>query len=362
MNPLVGVLIEPFTYLGIKEGDTGREHLPYYDKGGEIYGIKPCFFRLSDIDFASGEVFAYIIENAVYKRRRLPIPRVIHNRILLKGKRDRERMRKLSGMGTIIFNSHNRFSKWSMHKLLESNDALRPYLPKTYKATSQSIRMMMQRYEHLIVKPENGSVGKGILKLDRVGPLWQASYPIPKGEHGQKWTQELYQSTLPSAIATRLNRHSYIVQERIPLAKYNDAPFDLRVSVQRNILGEWQVTGMVAKVASKGHFLTNVARGGKTYTLEQILQQHPTLELHQVRNSVESLSLKIAHFIGRKLPFMADLGLDIGITEDGYPYFIECNARDLRITFRNATMNEEWEATHTTPMGYAAYILKRTLM
>ncbi|WP_376768681.1 YheC/YheD family protein [Paenibacillus foliorum] len=47
----------------------------------------------------------------------------------------------------------------------------------------------------------------------------------------------------------------------MPLATYEGRPFDLRISVQRDASGEWQLTGIVAKIASKKTLLTNIAQG-----------------------------------------------------------------------------------------------------
>lgn len=358
--PFVGVLIEAFTYSGIKNGDTGREHLPFYEEAGEQFGLRPCFFRLADVEVKRGEVVAYVNVQGQYKKKRLPIPKVIHNRILLKNRRERKQFNKLKNSGVIIFNGINRFSKGKMNQYLEQNEAIRPHIPKTYKATVKSIHKMMKRYDQLILKPVKGSVGKGILKLEREGEEWRLTYPVPHGERGLRWMSETFTDTLPAHLIKISDHGSYIIQEKIPLAQYEGSPFDLRVSVQRNSVGDWQITGIVAKVARKGHFLTNVARGGTTYTLEEVLQGHPTLELEQVKTSVEQLSLAIAKYIGKRFTSMADLGLDIGITDQGMPYFIECNGRDLRFSFRNANMMEEWASTHKTPIEYAAYLLRRS--
>ncbi len=355
----VGVMIESFTFSGIKNGDTGREHLPFYEEAGEMYGLKPCFFRLADVEVGQGEVVAYVNEEGFYRRKRLPIPKVIHNRILLKTRRDRKQFNQLKKSGAIIFNSINRFSKGKMNQLLEQNESIRPHIPKTHAASIKSIQRMMQQYNHLIIKPVNGSVGKGILKLEREGTHWKLTYPVPHGERGQRWESVTFAAEMPRQLKMICSRHSHIVQEKIPLARYEESPFDMRVSVQRNHDGKWQVTGIVAKVASKGHFLTNVARGGSTYSLEKILHDHPSLSVSQVKKNVEKLSLDIAKYLGKRFTYIADLGLDIGITDQGKAYFIECNGRDLRITFRNANMMEKWAATHTTPIGYAAYLLKR---
>lgn len=358
-KPLIGILIEPFTFEGIRTGDTGREHLEFYEKAGEMYGLIPCYFRLQDVDAKHKRVRAYRKANGKYVLKTLPLPPIIHNRILIKGKKNRERWHRLKATDCIIFNRHNRFRKWTMHQLLYQNKAIRPHLPETHLATVRTVQDMMQKYKQLIIKPNNGSIGSGILKLNRIGENWQLTYPAVKRNGRIKWTVELFQRELPKHFVELLNRRNYLVQERIPLATFGGAPFDFRVSVQKNAQGEWQVTGIVGKVARKGHFLTNVARGGTTYTLEEILQHHPTLTVSQVCENVSRLALLVAQHIDQNIPRMADLGLDIGVTEEGKPYFIELNGRDLRITFRNANMVREWEETHTTPIGYAAYLLKK---
>jgi hypothetical protein len=128
--------------------------------------------------------------------------------------------------------------------------------------------------------------------------------------------------------------------------------------VQRDAVGEWQITGIVAKVASKKSFLTNVAQGGKVHRLERILEsEYSHLEEQEVLNSISEFSLRVACHLGNNLPHMADLGLDVGITLDGFPMFIECNGKDQRYSFREADMRDEWKATYYNPMAYAKYLL-----
>lgn len=139
---------------------------------------------------------------------------------------------------------------------------------------------------------------------------------------------------------------------------FRGQPFDLRVSVQRGAMGQWQVTGIVAKVASKRCFLTNVAQGGTVYRLEPILiAEYPHLQPKAVIKGIEQFSLQVAEHLGNHLPHMADLGLDVGITIEGFPMLIECNGKDQRYSFREAGMLQEWKATYDNPMAYARYLL-----
>ncbi len=73
-------------------------------------------------------------------------------------------------------------------------------------------------------------------------------------------------------------------------------------------------------------------------------------------HSIEDFAIKAVTELNKNLPYLADVGLDIGLTTEGFPMFIECNGRDLRITFGKANMNEVWKATYTTPISYARYL------
>jgi glutathione synthase/RimK-type ligase-like ATP-grasp enzyme len=352
----VGILLEPHTFQRIPIGKTGIEHLPFYEEGGRIYNLIPCYFRLQDIQSGKSNLVAYVKGLKGYEKQKLPMPQVIHNRTL---KGSRRGLYHLVRKGTKIFNLHTRYGKWRIHRILATNDKLIPFLPKTAIASEHSLKQMMKQFDQLIIKPSNGSIGKGIMKLERTGGKWILRYPIAKGKHGQSWQNVSFRNEIPKVLIERIRKNTYLIQERIPLSTFKGNPFDFRVSVQRNANGMWQISGIVAKVAARGHFLTNVARGGKTYPLEILLANHPVHNAQSVKSKLSSLALSIADYLGKKLPHLADLGLDLGITDKGKPYFIECNARDLRYSFRNANMMKEWKETHITPIGYARFLLDK---
>ena len=100
------------------------------------------------------------------------------------------------------------------------------------------------------------------------------------------------------------------------------------------------------KGSKKGRFLTNVAKGGTCFPLDVVMKDLTHLDFKKVTKEIELFSIKVAKQLEKEISGVADIGLDIGITNEGYPMFIECNGRDLRITFRNANLLEEWKATH----------------
>ncbi|MHA7748742.1 MULTISPECIES: YheC/YheD family protein [Paenibacillus] len=58
------------------------------------------------------------------------------------------------------------------------------------------------------------------------------------------------------------------------------------------------------------------------------------------------------------MPHTADLGLDIGVDQNGGIKFIEVNGRDQRYSFRKAKMHTTFYKTYETPLKYAKFLLK----
>lgn len=351
-RPAVGILLNDRTFRGIARGRADHEAIHLYEQAAESLDCQICFFRLKDISLREMTVKALIplrSDSRCYAARTIPLPPVIHNRAIHLKRTAERKIARLQARGIFIFNRHTRYSKWFIHRLLMQNEGLRRHLPETRLATVSSIRAMMTRHDSLILKPARGSIGRGIMLLEQAGRSWRLVYP---DRARRAWRTAVFRAALPAALRAALRRRTYLVQERIPLATYMQRPFDLRVSVQRDGSGEWQVTGIVGKAAPARRFLTNVAQGGTVYALEHLLHGHPALDPLAVRQSVSLLALEIASHLGRQLPNLADLGLDIGITEQGFPMFIECNCRDLRYSFQEGGLMNEWARVYYQPISY----------
>lgn len=354
----VGVLLNSRLYKGIPAGRTGHEALINYVAAADAHDVIPCFVRLKDLRPGAKKTTAYVWRGTRFVKKTVPMPAVVHNRAIFKKKRQNDKIAKLAKRGICIYNGRNRYGKGLIHQLLMEDVPLRIHLPETLEATPINIRAMMKRHDELIVKPNSGSIGQGVMMLK-------------KNERGD-WQLEAAGSTtkpvvepvdlakpLPKRLRERIYARRYLVQQRLPLATYDGRPFDIRVSVQRDKTGNWQITGMIGKVAARESYLTNVAKGGMVMPVEQLLAKFPSLDPDEVRAGISDFGLRVAAQLSRKLPRMADLGLDVGITEAGFPMFIECNGRDLRYSFLKGGLVREWINTYGNPLGYGAYLLEK---
>ena len=115
---------------------------------------------------------------------------------------------------------------------------------------------------------------------------------------------------------------------------------------------------MFAKAAPVHTFVTNIAQGGKVMTVAGALGlAELSTELFQLQARITMVALRIAHTLASNLPHLADLGLDLGVTQNGGIYFIECNGRDQRYGFRKAGMQEHWQMTYNKPMAYGRLLV-----
>lgn len=360
-SPYVGILVNNNLHRKISSGASDYENIELYVKAGKKYGVTPCFFRLCDLRTGQSTVKAYVKIKNGYVRKNVPAPSVIHNRAFCSSKSQIRQLSSFLRNGRLLFNRRNRYGKLHIHRLLWQDANLRPHMPTTNRATAASILRMMRQYDSLIIKPNSSSVGRGIMHIVRTQAGWKLTYPVSFSSLKQKWRSvEWKGGDLHPVLQKRIRSAFYIVQQCLPLATFKGSPFDLRVSVQRTADGLWNVTGIVAKVAPKHTFVTNVAQGGKTYPLRTILEkEYAKLDANDIEKGIIKLSMRIASQLSKRLPYMADLGLDVGITTDGHPMFIECNGRDQRYSFREAGMMDVWTATYDNPMGYAKYLLDR---
>ncbi|MFS0872912.1 YheC/YheD family protein [Paenibacillus xylanilyticus] len=355
----IGIMFDSRMYRGIPAGRTGQESLANYEQAAAFYGLIPCFLRLEDVDPDTKTCLAYVKKEGVYVRQKMLLPSVIHNRALQLRRTEQHQVTKLLLQGIQVYNVRNRYRKDHIHDMLHQDPVLKKHLPHAAKATLESLVYMMEHYNDLIIKPCSGSIGHGIMRLYKRDGDWRLTCQTKASRKG--WaTFRLSRGQLPSATLRRIFRHAYLIEERIPLVRYEGRPVDLRVSVQRGMDGLWGITGMFAKAAPAHTFVTNIAQGGKVMTMAEAFDEDELgLSIPEIEARISSVGLRIARTLASSLPHLADLGLDLGIARNGQIYFIECNGRDQRYGFRKAGMPEHWKASYREPMAYGRLLMEQ---
>ncbi|MDT2276481.1 hypothetical protein P7H20_18940 [Paenibacillus larvae] len=146
--------------------------------------------------------------------------------------------------------------KMVKHNTLSKRAELRPYLHELHWYTAQRALLMLDSHSSIFIKPDRGSGGSGIVKINKKGG---GTYQIRIGHKRKKVGL--------SSLRRFLNGYqnppkTYVVQRGIELARYKGNVFDVRVYLQKPV-SEWEVSGLVARVAPGKATLPTIIKEGK---------------------------------------------------------------------------------------------------
>jgi glutathione synthase/RimK-type ligase-like ATP-grasp enzyme len=363
-GPVVGILTEGSILEDHKKGHSTREAFNCYAEAGNKIAGLVYVFSLNKIDLDNKRILGYVplINKSMvmaWQEQWLPIPDAIHNRIKISpsdsGYKKIEEITKLLPNIKII-NRTTKIYKWTIQKILEKDRAAKKYLPKTllFKGIN-TLTKMLQEFSSIYLKPVGRSLGLGIIKLTKEGV---DEYTAKYRKSGKLHSVSGSLTDILPKLRTLMGKRTYIVQEGIPLATYNGNIFDLRVSVQKDETGTWSLSRWKVRVAAPNSIVTNISAGGSGAHIEQVLNSVFKEKAHETMNEIEIASLAICRAIDNKISGIGDIGLDIGITNNGKIYFIEANFRELRLNGGSAEDPENWKSTFKKPIYYLNYLYK----
>lgn len=346
----VGIMLDwGIIQKGIR-GDKSYERLPYYVEIGKELGLEPVFFHPRHVLAGEGRVQGYFWNGGRLIPRLVHVPRVIHNRVLTGDMRSRGVISRLSKKKK-VFNGLVVRDKRKVHQMLWKNQLIRAYLPNTEPYSGQALQQFLDTYKVIYVKPAIGSVGIGVARIEKMGSEYHFI--------SSKMRKILTRPRLLQVVRKWVGNKRFLIQQGIPLARFEGKTYDIRVSVQKNGEREWTVSGMVAKVANQKNKLSNLSRGGRAYPLNTVMQKAFTPEEQvQIFRRIEEAAIDIARTYGRHFPSLADLGMDMGIDQNGHPFLIEVNVRDQRYSFFKAGERGMFKQTYRHPLEYARTLIR----
>lgn len=223
-------------------------------------------------------------------------------------------------------------SKWAKTKAVIPNRKLAKYIPETRKLNRDSLKGMLDRHGMVYVKPNSGTYGIGVMRVERLAGEGGASYRCHIGTkiHTCSQYDDLYRH-----IAGLTRKRLYLVQKGIHLLKYKKRRFDLRVMVQKTPTGKWQTTGLIGRVAAPGKIVTNVHNGGKLKPVEVLLQGHAgSAEKSRLTSGLRRLGTSVARQLRSKYRGLKEIGLDVALDQKLHPWILEINTAPDPYIFR----------------------------
>ncbi|NEN81506.1 YheC/YheD family protein [Paenibacillus elgii] len=282
-------------------------------------------------------------------------------RKLYKPFRDMRRRKDL-----FVYANHKFTYKWKAMKLFADSDKLKRWIPKTLLYSPQALDQMIENYDLVYVKPGNGTGGHSVLKIKKTG----GGYLL----QGRKRSGRIVVTPVMTkqGVIHRINRWvqtekirsgSFMVQQGLDLQLIPRRHVDVRLLIQKNEIGNWEVTGKVLRVGAKNSPTTNLIYGdGKALVFQTFIKSRFGLrKAKEIELECEELAHRLMEVVEERFGSMVEFGLDVGIDVNGQVWLIEANPKPSHEGFIKSKEMATYRKSIRRPIQYAMHVANQHL-
>ncbi len=303
---------------------------------GRRLGAVVQVFGPEGVNWRRHAVTGYVLRpgGATWRLARLPFPDVVYNRIPTRSAERRPQARLVcrrlqAVLGRRFFNP-GFLDKWQVYRLLGRQPDTARYVPITVPYRGWRVAQMLKRHPAVYLKPPGGSLGLGIIRVDRTDGRFRIRQQRRPGRIRSLAARD--PAGLRRLLRSLVGRRRYLLQQGVDLATFEGRSFDVRALAQKDGRGQWTVTGMAARVARRGGIATHVPNGGTREPVPRVLREgfgpeearRILVELEQVARTVAAA---VETGCGRAL---GELSLDLAVDRRGRVWVLEANAKPFR--------------------------------
>lgn len=329
LGPLLGILIDTWpTDQQQQKFGVMSKFLEECAQAGKNYGILVAILLPQTLNTHQKQIEGWTYQKNQWIKTILPLPDVIYNRITSRKIESRkENQEKLNILRTYykipIFNE-TFLNKLEVHHLLAKDPHLHSVLPATVPFHKQHLIKMLKTYPILYLKPTNGSLGKGIVRLVKTPK--KIYYQSAKTGGTITLTFRSVAECV-KVVAARIGKQPYLIQQGLNLATFTGRQLDFRVLAQKNRLGKWANTSTVARIANDKHIVSNLARGGMIRRAVDVLQEIQLVHKPSLQELKKTALLIAQSFDKLADGHFAELGIDLALDKRGKIWLIELNSK-----------------------------------
>jgi len=224
-------------------------------------------------------------------------------------------------------------SKWKKTAVLLQTKEIASYVPNTKRLTRSSLETMLHEYGMVYVKPDVGTFGQGVMRVERKTGTSGELYRYQSGTKARDFARfdDLFRSLLQ-----RTRGRSYLVQKGIQLLKHNGRRFDIRVMVQHDPHKNWETTALIGRVAAPRKVVTNYHSGGTPMPVETLLAPHlGRVNRHLLIQEMRTMGKQVAKRLQASFSGIREIGIDVGIDHTFRPWIFEVNTKPDPYIFRH---------------------------
>ncbi|HOB34604.1 MAG: hypothetical protein GX090_00310 [Firmicutes bacterium] len=284
------------------------------EKDADALGIDVLVFSPRDVHWPARRADGYLYSRGRWTKTRCPLPGAVYNRIYTARDQAAARLEEVLGRKA-VFNRVTWFDKWEVYSILRDS-GVAPALPETMPFSPACAGQMLAKHGKVIIKPRRGQFGKDICRIEAT----DSGYSLFKDLSIPKLTEPDAKKLL-AAAGPLFAEKPFILQQFIPFARHTGRIFDVRLYVQKDARGNWQVTGGFCRVAVAGSYITN--QSSELVGIGEMLARG-AIEDRQLK-AMQRLGLAAAAALEKRLGHLGEVCVDFCVDTGGSVWIIEVN-------------------------------------
>ncbi|WP_409341497.1 YheC/YheD family protein [Paenibacillus sp. MBLB4367] len=321
-------------------------HQRYHNLDLKLYAFTPA-----DIRWKKQRIIGLSLIKGIWKRRSFPFPHVVYNRCFNKKSITIQRLEEAIGKNK-CFNNVNFFNKWNLYNQLNQS-TISPYVPDTFLYNEGIVSDLLEKYKLLFIKPSYGFRGKSVYRVERTdnGEVHISLHSLAPRYIFRK--NESFQEKLGELLG--LKKKKYMVQQGIRMSQLDRQYFDIRVLVQKDILGEWTVSTIACRVAYEQYFNTSMCEA--VYDAAEILPRIFSQEkINDILRTLNEVSIKAAQEAETHMGSLGELSVDYVVDEDKKLWIMELNGKPQKNIYKDIKSFTHKSLIYSRPLEYAYYL------
>lgn len=316
-----------------------------------------CMMPANQINLSIGtaNIWWYDLTLSTWQTGVTPIPPIIYNRLSrrrVEQSRSGQKLIEALSKRALLFN-HGFLRKDFVYHTL-ARQGLGHLIPPFTVLTEEKEAIAFYLDHHdIYLKPADGTLGRGIgrlkIKTNESHALVLNRWNVPG-----RVVRSMSKNELPMFFRRLKKQGLYVLQATVPLLQWRDRTVDLRVLVQKDASGRWQLTGAAGRVAPMDEITTHTLRGGERVSLETLMREADTPPPSV--KALENVCLSAAQALeAYSKGEMAELSFDLGLLPSDHrlPVILEANAKPF--PFDETVIREK---ARRMTMRYARFRLK----
>ncbi len=311
--------------------------------------LKLYAFTPSDIHWKEQRIIGLSLKKGKWKQSSFSFPHAVYNRCFNKKLITIQRLEKVIGRNK-CFNNINFFNKWDLYNLLKQSN-LKPYVPDTFLYNEVKISELLEKYRLVYIKPIYGFKGTSVYRVELTDNedihislhSLAPRYICRKNESIQEKLDEL------------LGQKNYMVQQGIHMNLLDHQHFDIRVLVQKDILGKWMISTITCRVAYEHYFNTSMCES--ICDVAEILPRLFSPEkINEILQSLFEVSVKAAQEAEIQMGLLGELSVDFVLDKQSDLWIIELNGKPQKNIYKDIKSFKHKKLIYGRPVEYAYYL------